>query len=425
MRSDAITNNEEISFLNKPISKLSLVILSILLQLFLGYFLGHQFDIKIFMATGYLVANHQNPYVPQNLEVEFMDAAFSNITSFGYPPTYALILGSIYKIYSNLNQNILLYNLLIKFPIIAANITLAFFITYLLKEFGIKKKFADRAWVFLLFSPFLYYFSTSWGQFDSLVALLALASLYLIYHNKIYLSSLLLALSISLKPTSWLILPVALTFLLKDSKLEAFKYLGFSLINLIFLVVTPFIIFDWSPAPILAGWNEHFTVAGGMSIMTLYELINNTYNLPGTWWLIGLLWVPAFALSLILIRKKLDSFDDLVQRSLVLVLVFYLTRSWISEPNLILPYSFMLYLVYREKMSPNLFFVFWMIPFLFTILNNSLPQILFPSQPILMDQLTGLIERYRELRLILRFIIVLPWHYMSWRYVVGYVKSSA
>ena len=52
----------------------------------------------------------------------------------------------------------------------------------------------------MLLNPFLLYATAAWGQFDSVVALLALSSLVLFDTGKLKVSAILLALAISFKP---------------------------------------------------------------------------------------------------------------------------------------------------------------------------------------------------------------------------------
>ena len=56
-------------------------LLSILLQIILAFFFGHAYDMRIFMATGYLVGTGQNPYIAQNLSAVFHNSTFQGITS--------------------------------------------------------------------------------------------------------------------------------------------------------------------------------------------------------------------------------------------------------------------------------------------------------------------------------------------------------
>ena len=176
--------------------------MSIILQVILGLLFGHVYDQRIYMATGYLVGTGQNPYIPQNLTAVFHNDFFQSMTSIGYPPPWALVLGIIYRAVYFVLPNLLIYNLAIKIPIIAANIYLAYLVSAILKDMQVEQLIWRRAWLFILFNPLLLYTTAAWGQFDSIVALLALMSLVLLDARKLGLSAILLALSLSFKPTA-------------------------------------------------------------------------------------------------------------------------------------------------------------------------------------------------------------------------------
>ena len=105
-----------------------ILFLSVVLQLTLGVFFGHAYDMRIFMATGYLVGSGQNPYVAQDLSAVFQNISFQGMTSVGYPPPWPLVLGVLYRSVYALIPNLMVYNLVIKIPAIAANIGLAYLV---------------------------------------------------------------------------------------------------------------------------------------------------------------------------------------------------------------------------------------------------------------------------------------------------------
>ena len=179
-----------------PREEISCLLSSILLQLILGLLFGHAYDIRIFMATGYLVATGQDPYILPDLRTVFQNPAFIGMTSIGYPPPWPLILGLIYVLSYAPTHNFLIYNLAIKLPIILANLCLAYLVRQILSEQGVSRRITRKVWLFVLFNPFLLYFTTAWGQFDSLVALLTLGSLVLLTKQQLVGSSILLALAI-------------------------------------------------------------------------------------------------------------------------------------------------------------------------------------------------------------------------------------
>jgi hypothetical protein len=397
---------------------------SLFLQILLALFFGHQYDMRIFMATGYLVGSGQNPYIAQNLTAVFNNSTFQGMTSIGYPPPWALVLGLIYRMSYALLPKLWVYNLAIKIPIIAANLCLAYLVPHLLAKMGADLAVRRRAWIILLLSPLLLYFGSAWGQFDSLVALLALLSIYFLYTGRLEISALLLALSVSFKPTSLPILPVALVFLMGGGMKKALRYfMVFFLSGLLFSVI-PFIIFKWDPSIILTHWNAQFSVGGGMSYMTFLELIQGGYQLPGAWWLLGLLWVPAMAIGILALKPGDHGFIDLVKKSAGMILIFFLTRAWLSEQNVVILLPIALILNSVGELNDLALAAVWGMPLVFTIFNASPPQLLFLINPGLMDHLLTLMYQLRAIRLITRTALVIPWQIMGWWIVLACYKTS-
>jgi uncharacterized membrane protein len=398
--------------------------LSLVLQLVLGISFGHIYDLRISMATGYLVATGQNPYIPQDLSTVFHNPAFQGITSIGYPPSLPLLLGLLYSISYALIPNLLVYNLALKLPIIAANLGLAYLVRGVLKDQGVDQREAHKAWIFLLFNPFLIYFTTAWGQFDSLVAVLTFLSLVLLAKKRLSSSALLLALAISLKPISLPVVLVAIVYLWGKPWQRLVKFKAILSLSLVTLCVLPFILFNWDPTIILTHWNAVFTVSGGMSLVTLYELWKNTYTLPGMWWLLGFLWLPATLLAAFLVKFRQRSLVELIKNALVLILVFYLTRTWLSEPNLVLILPLVLILTWLGQLPRFALQATWILPLIFTVFNTSPPQLLFPLYPELIGRLLVWMDTYRSARLMLREVVVIPWHITGWWMAVRTIRGG-
>jgi len=403
---------------------LSSVALSILLQVSLALFFGHAYDMRIFMATGYLVGAGQNPYIAQNLAAIFQNDAFQGITSFGYPPPWALLLGLIYRVSYRVFPNFLLYNLAAKLPIIAANICLAYLVRHILARSGACEKTSRNAWIFLLFNPFLLICSSAWGQFDSIVALLSLLSLYLLSEGKSTAPAILLALAIAFKPIALPLVPVVLVFLLGRSLKHTIQYFAVFCSSLVLFCVVPFIILKWDPAVIFQHWNAHFTVGGGLSFMTFLETLKHSYQLTGNWWLAGWLWVPGLIIATFTLKPGIKGSVDLLKKSLALVLVFFLCRSWVSEPNIILILSLVLILVSMNELKPLALVVTWVIPLVFGFFNTSLAQLFFPSLPRVMEYLINLAVEYNPARFVLRTTVVVAWLISGWWIVISCYRKS-
>jgi len=90
------------------------------------------------MGTGYLVGTGQNPYVGQDLSAAFQHIGFGALTTVGYPPPWPLALGLIYRVVHAVTANLLVYNLAIKLPVIAANVGLAYLVGAVLKNLPVE-----------------------------------------------------------------------------------------------------------------------------------------------------------------------------------------------------------------------------------------------------------------------------------------------
>jgi hypothetical protein len=405
--------------------KWMLLIISGTLQLMLGVLFGHTYDMHISMATGYLVAHGQNPYIAQDLSGVFHNPTFQNLTSLGYPPPWALVLGAVYLVSYGLIPNLLLYNLAIKLPIIAANVYLAFLAADVLSKRGVPEKTVRWAWAALLFNPLLLITTAAWGQFDSVVALLILLSLLNLGAARYDSAAVLLALAIAFKPIALPIFLASGLYLLQTpirTRLRYFLVIGFSLLA---FCVVPFVIFQWNPAIILQHWNAHFTVGGGMSFMTYLELVRNSYAIPGRWWLPGFVWVPALIFAAFLFRNRAANLVNLIKTSLALTMVFFLTRAWVSEPNIVIMLPLVLILVALGEFRPWTWIVIWSIPLLFAVFNTSLFQLLFPVFPGLLQQALTFSSLNKPLLLQARIDVTIVWLLAGVLIVVYCFQSAA
>jgi hypothetical protein len=386
-----------------------LIALSIILQVVLALFFGHAYDMRIFMATGYLVGTGQNPYIAQNLSSVFQNSTFQGMTSVGYPPPWPLVNGLIYLVTYKIIPNLLLYNLALKIPIIAANICLAFLVATILSKVGADKKVVRKGWLFILFNPFFLYVSSAWGQFDSIVAVFSLLALVLLSEGKLTGSAILLALAISFKPIALPLVPAVFIYMQGRPIRQVFRYFAVFFICAFLFFVGPFPLLGWDPAPILQHWNAHFTVGGGLSFMSFLELVRNSYQLPGWWWFLGLLWVPTLGLAAFTLKPGGAGLLDLLKKSTALIMVFFLFRAWLSEPNLLLVLPLILILTSMHELDPRVLTNVWVLALIFSFFNTSTFQLFFPSLPALMDRLLQESEVFRTARLVIRTIVVIPW----------------
>lgn len=371
------------------------------------------------MGTGYLVGTGQNPYVGQDLSAAFHHIGFDALATVGYPPPWPLALGLLYRVVHAVTPSLLVYNLAIKLPVIAANVGLAYLVGAILKNLGADPTVSRKAWVFLLLNPFLLYFGAAWGQIDSIVALLSLATLVLLTADRRDRSAGLLALSIAVKPTALPLLPVALVYLVGGSFRQAARYAAVFGVGVLVFCVLPFAVFGWDPTRVIRHLNAHFMMTGTMSFMTVVRLFRDPLLMEGHWWLLGLLWFPALAVAIFALRRGVGGFDDLVRKSTALVLVFFLTRTWLAEPNVILILTLVLILTSLGELDRRALTAVWVIPLLFTVFNASPLQLLFVAFPDAMETSLSVFARYESTTLVVRAALVIAWQIAGWWIVVS------
>ena len=171
----------------------------------------------------------------------------------GYPPPWPLVLGLVYRGSYALAHNLLVYNLAIKIPVIAANIGLAYLVGAILENLGAPRAASRKAWTFLLLNPCLLYFGAAWGQIDAIVALFALAALALLSARRRDGSALVLALAVCFKPTALPLLPAALIRLLRGSLRSGDPLLGAVPRRGVRVLRGPVPRLRMEPGPVLAG----------------------------------------------------------------------------------------------------------------------------------------------------------------------------
>jgi hypothetical protein len=401
-----------------------IVLLSILVQALLGLFLGHLFETRFNMATGYLVGTGQNPYIAKDLSTIFHNHYFQGITSIGYPPPWPLLLGLIYSCTYKLVPGFLFYNIAIKIPIIAANICLAYLVAHVLKEIGTSQKTLRSAWLFMLFNPLILYCSTAWGQFDSIVGLASLGSLVLLSSGSLIGSGIMLALAISLKPIALPLAPVIATHLLAKSVSRTVRYAAVVAGSVVVFCAVPFFVFGWNPSVIFRNWNAHCSVAGCMSPLSFLELHQGPFFLKESFWPLGWLWVPGLTIASFFLWNKSDGLTELVRKSLALMMVFFLTRSWVSEPNILMVVPLLVIAVSSGVLNRFFLSGVWILSLAFTFFNASTPLLLFPTMPDVMDGLMRFADHFRFQRLVIRTIVLVPWTIMGWWIVVGCLKKK-
>jgi hypothetical protein len=272
----------------------------------------------------------------------------------------------------------------------------------------------------MLFNPVLLYFGAAWGQIDAIAAALAIWALTLLWMRRTTASAALLALSVCLKPIALPVLPATLLFLWRESRQRTARYAGvFGAVALV-VAVAPFAVLGWDPSAILHRWNGHFVLTGGLALSTAFRLCRDPLALPGSWWLVGMIWVLALALAVILLalRRGVGGLEDLLKQATVLVFVFFLTRARLSEPNFVLLAPMVLILTTTGALPRWAFVVVCAIPLAFSVVNHSPLELLFAAFPEAMRSSISWVERYERTALDLKAALAIAWQVAGWWIVV-------
>jgi hypothetical protein len=397
---------------------LPLVFLSVVVQIPLALLLGHYYDQRVLMVTGYLVSSGLNPYQPHEIVGVFSHPLLQGILPrLGYPPPIALMTGSAFNLSYQIVPNLYFYNFVLKIPIIASNICLAFLVRKIILDLNASQKQARFAFAFLLFNPFTLLTSSAWGQFDTIIALLCVASLYLLIKKRKNCCAFTSALAFSIKPIALPLLGLPLFFNNPKRWIIRFKYVGILVAAVFIFYALPFFIFGWQLPTAPDSFIAHFTTAGGLSPFGVVEVINDTLFLPSSLEFLGFLWVPALLFAYYSIyRNPPSSKTELIQKAIGLFLIFFLTRSWLSEPNinLILPLMLILTAAGTEKLRFRNFHFIWIIPFFFMFLNYSIPSLFFIPYPNVITNLAMLDAQIRSWRLIGKLALTVLWQVLAW-----------
>jgi hypothetical protein len=116
--------------------------------------------------------------------------------------------------------------------------------------------------------------------------------------------------------------------------------------------------------------------------------------------------------------------NNLITISIGLVLVFFLTRSWLSEPNLNLLFPLMLIAAGLCRVKKRVLHLFWVIPLVFMMLNWSFPQLFFLTYPSVLDSLAQIDLNFGTARLVARFAVAVFWTLIGWTMAFKMLRAN-
>lgn len=210
----------------------TLLILGLIVRLLPAAFTAHPLDIESWKTVGAAIYSGQNPYA---------------LPAFGlvYPPLWGFICGMAYAIYAS-TQSALVFNFVIKLPIILADLALATNIRKFVSARTGNEKAAKEGMVLYLFNPVAIILSGIWGMFDSIPVFLVLLSAIFLFNRQYVKSSVVLGIAIAFKgfyPAMLLPFFVYVVSKAEGEIREAFKYLVISVL-VPFIISAPFLIAD-------------------------------------------------------------------------------------------------------------------------------------------------------------------------------------
>ena len=303
--------------------------------------------------------------------------------------------------------NLILYNFAIKVPIVIGNILLALLTGKMILGATSDAAKSENATRFMLFNPFVIYTTAIWGQFDTLSVLLMLLAIFELTQGKRRLSALALGGAIAFKLIPIVLLPLLIIHVRRrENWFRAFEYFAFvaAVIGFSFF---PFLI-GWSAKPIIDNWNIHFARIGAFSAISLLIPLGITAPTNGLSFL-GWLWIPSLVLVYyVVFTKAAIRSSDLTLSALPIVLGFFLSRSWVSEPNLNFALPLLLLATIQQTWPRRWVTATWALPLVFSFFQSSPHVMLFlvapePAFPV------ALFETMLSVASIGRILIALAW----------------
>jgi uncharacterized membrane protein len=332
------------------------------------------------MAAGYLVAHGESPYAPTSVSSVFGSSLFPDpVAGIGYPPPWSLVLALSYLASYNIIPNLILYNFAIKIPIVIGNILLALFVGRMTLGATSNSAKSEKATRFMLFNPFVIYTTAIWGQFDTISVLLMLLAIFELSQGRRRLSALALGGAIAFKVIPIVVLPLLMMRLRgRENWFKAFEYLAL-VAAIVGVSFSPFLA-GWSIKPIVDNWNVQFVRVGAFSPMNVLLMLG-IGGATNEFSALGFLWLPSLALVYFLIRKSAVNSTNLLPLVLVVILGFFLTRSWVSEQNLNFVVPLVLLSSVRLNWSKKWITATWSLPLIFAVLHTLPQNMLFLAVP--------------------------------------------
>jgi hypothetical protein len=232
-------------------------------------------------------------------------------------------------------------------------------------------------------------------------------------------SAFLLSLSVVLKPISFPLLGLPLLFLPKKDWSKILQYSVISFVIIVILWILPFYMFGWTTPFSSNQVTSYFMRAGGMTPFNLVEIFQDKVTLPASLGFLGYIWIPSVLFGYYLVyRNPPKTFNELTQKAIGIMLIFFLTFSWVSEPYMNIVIALALLALPFTKVKFRNFHLLWVIPLIFMVLSTNFFQLFFLVSPSIIASLAHADLYIRSWRLIAMFIVVVVFQVFAWRLVI-------
>ncbi len=313
-------------------------------EVFFAGFTEAKYDMNIWLQTGYWFNNGVNIYMPPN--------------HLGYPPLWALWCSVAYSVLTLAGNNVEIWRLTVKLPMILAQFGLAFMMSKFAQE-RFDGKTANKVFWLTLTCSFFVYIGAMWGQINVIGALLTFLAFYAVIKNRIGVGAILLGLAVTLKIYPLITLPAFLVYLLKNkTHRDSGMFLLYTIAVPVLFTISFFAVTGWDIIYFLRTifyWTPVFEVnptqiqGGCMNLWSFAGL--NGIDISKIWPL-RFLWVPILAAAAIYwFRRHRMSDADLNLALISFYVLFMISYGWVTEQTFVdpLPFIFLQILAFRPK----------------------------------------------------------------------------
>ena len=162
-----------------------------------------------------------------------------------------------------------------------------------------------------------------------------------------------------------------------------------------------------------------------MTPFNIVELLKDQVTLPSGLGFLGYIWIPAVLFGYYLVyRDPPQTFNDLTQKAIGVMLIFFLTFSWLSEPYMIVIIALALLALPFIKLNFRSFHFLWITTLIFMVFSTNFFQLFFLVSPSIITLLAHADLYIRSWRLIAMFIVAVVFQVFAWRLTIEIFKRK-